>query len=174
MEMFLAILGLCFIIAYRNTDGILCVQPMVSSYLTPERIANFISFFAIIVGVYTTVWVVLATSVSKFSKELLKVKIDKKLFFVIVVGLIESSFVILLCMFIPPTVPNYEFVLILFVLLSLISFVKFIYALMMLTKLNIRYIIKEFDENEREKLDMKLKVDDIHQITKSIQLNIDK
>ena len=166
IEMMLVLLGAIFMIVYSRINRLDYVQSVLLNYITPERTASFISFFTIVIGIYAAVWVVLATSVSKFSKILLEIKIDKQLFFVVVAGMFESSLVVMLCIFVPPSIPHYGFVLILSILLSLMSFCKFIIALLMLTKLNIHHIVMKFDEKEREKLDQIVKINDIHQAIK--------
>ena len=167
LELIVIVFYIAILLVMNGIDDLPYITRTFVIFLSPERIANFISFFGIIIGIYVTVWVVLATSVSKFNKELLKEKIDKKLFFVIIIGLIESSLVILFCIFAHPNLVFYTEILMLFIALSLISFCKFICTLMMITKLNIRYIVKELDENEKEKLEQKLKLDDIYNNTKN-------
>jgi len=162
----LSLVGVGFIILTKNHDGLFFIVEAVADYLTSERSASFISFFAIIVGVYTTVWVILSTSVSKFGKIILRERIDRKLLFVIASGLIESSFVILMAMFVPSLFDFYEPLLLLFVMLALITFVKFICTLILLTKLNIESTVAEFDEADREKLECKIKIDSIYENTK--------
>lgn len=169
LEIIIFVFDMLLIFGMGNSEVFSPVRSTISSYVTDERVANFISFFAIIIGIYTTVWVIIATLVSKFSKELLKERIDKHLFFIIIVGLIESFFVVLLCMFVPKTFPNYQVILMLFVAISLISFGKFVKAIMLLTRLNIYYIVKEFDEAASEKLEQKIKLDDIYQSVKKSQ-----
>ena len=53
----------------------------------------------------------------------------------------------------------------LFTVLTSVSFVKFVILIMMITKLNIKYIVQEIDEQSAKCTEARVKLDEIYQRT---------
>lgn len=138
-------------------------------YFTDDRCAGIVSYLSIAIGVYVTVWSIFATSASKLNTELLRDNVEKQLFFVIVIGLVESFITVLLCVFIPNCFVFYARILLILVVLSSISFGKFVIILMQITKLNIKYIVEEIDQQNVEKVELFTKIDEIYKVAIEIK-----
>jgi len=117
-------------------------------YLSQDRLNGIATFFAITIGVYIAVLTVLATSEIGISEEMLKRNLDKPLINVMIAGMVENFISVGLAIFIPVNGFT-EHVLIVSVLISLISFVKFILLLVIICKGNMNYMAKAID-SERE------------------------
>ena len=115
--------------------------------------------------IYVTVWSIFATSVSKINFEILKQRIEGQLFFLIAVGIAESFFVTVTCVFIPYDVPHYAEIVMLFTTLTITSFVKFVVIVMTITKLNIKYIVQEIDSQNEKCTEARVKLDEIYHRT---------
>ena len=85
------------------------------------------------------------------------------MFFLIGAGLTEAFIIIVLCVFIPYEISHYHELVALFTSLMLISFLKFLILIMTITKLNIKYIVKEIDTQNTINTEMQVKVDEIYQ-----------
>lgn len=138
------------------------VGKVINQYFSDNRCAGIVSYLAVVIGIYVTVWSILSTSVSKMSEELLKEKVEGQLYLLIVLGLVESFLTIGFCVFIPRTLAAYTNILLALVLLSTASFIKFVIILMMITKLNIEYTVTEIDEKKRFDSELLMKVDEIY------------
>ena len=120
---------------------------------------------SVVIGIYVTVWSIVATSASKINAELLKNKVEGQLFFLIGVGLAEAFMATILCVFVPCEIPYYTEMMALFTVLTSVSFVKFVILIMMITKLNIKYIVQEIDEQSAKCTEAQVKLDEIYQRT---------
>lgn len=135
---------------------------MLKEYFDESRCSGIAGFASIVIGIYVTIWSILATSVSKINAKLLKHKVEGQLFFIIAFGLIESLLTIVLCVFIPINLPYYSELMAFFTCLVTISFAKFVMLVMMITKLNIKYIVQEIDEQNGKWTDVQVKVDELY------------
>ena len=115
------------------------VREHLKGYFEESRCSGISGIASVIIGIYVTVWSIFATSVSKINFEILKQRIEGQLFFLIAVGIAESFFVTVTCVFIPYDVPHYAEIVMLFTTLTITSFVKFVVIVMTITKLNIKY-----------------------------------
>lgn len=69
------------------------------------------------------------------------------------------------CVFIPYDVPHYAEIIMLFTMLTIASFVKFLAIVMSITKLNIKYIVQEIDRQNEGCTDARVKLDEIYHRT---------
>ena len=121
-----------------------------SSYLSQDRLNGIAAFFAITIGVYTAVITVLATTEIGISKEMLKKKLDRPLIDVMIVGMIENFIAVGLAVFIPlNTITGY--VLIVFLSIAIISFLKFTILLVVIFKANMNQMARDIDAEEQYK-----------------------
>lgn len=135
---------------------------MLKEYFDESRCSGIAGFASIVIGIYVTIWSIFATSVSKINAELLKNKVEGQLFFMIAVGLAESLLTTVLCVFIPSNLPYYSELMAFFTGLVTISFAKFVILVMMITKLNIKYIVQEIDEQNNKWTDAQVKLDELY------------
>lgn len=135
---------------------------MLKEYFDESRCSEIAGFASIVIGIYVTIWSIFATSVSKINAELLKNKVEGQLFFMIAVGLAESLLTTMLCVFIPSNLPYYSELMAFFTGLVTISFAKFVILVMMITKLNIKYIVQEIDEQNNKWTDAQVKLDELY------------
>lgn len=120
------------------------------SYFEQDRLNGIAAFFAITVGVYVAVITVLATSEIGISKEMLKKKLDEPLIDVIVAGMVEDFVTVGLAIFIPLNIVT-GYILVIFLAVSIISFIKFIILLVAIFKANMNQMAKAIDEEEQYK-----------------------
>lgn len=117
-------------------------------YFTSDRLNGIAAFFAITIGVYIAVVTILATSEPAISKNILKKKLDKKLINIIIVGIVENISAAGIAMFIPMNVIT-RYILFVFIIISILSFVKFIILLLLLFKGNLNQMAKDIDSRDR-------------------------
>lgn len=141
------------------------ISQMLGCYFSESRCAGIAGYSSVIIGIYVTVWSVLATSASKIKEELLKNKVEGQLFFLIAIGIIEAFATTILSVFIPYNVSQYIKSILLSTVLTSISFIKFIFILMRITKLNIKYIVQEIDAQQVKSTEIQVKIDEIYQQT---------
>lgn len=134
-------------------------------YFSESRCSGIAGFAAVAIGIYVTVWSIFATSASKINAELLKNKVEGQLFFLIGMSLVEALVTTVLCAFIPYEFSHYVELMALFTVLTCVSFVKFVILIMMITKLNIKYIVQEIDEQSVVCTETRVKLDEIYQQT---------
>lgn len=139
------------------------VSKILADYFDGSRCSGIASVASVVIGIYVTVWSIFATSASKINAELLRNKVEGQLFFLIGVGLTEAFIIIVLCVFIPYKISHYHELVALFTSLMLISFLKFLILIMIITKLNIKYIVQEIDTQNTINTEMQVKVDEIYQ-----------
>jgi len=135
---------------------------ILKEYFTESRCSGIAGFASIVIGIYVTIWSIFATSVSKINAELLKNKVEGQLFFIIAVGLTESLLTTVLCVFVPSNLPYYPELMAFFTILVTTSFIKFVILVMMITKLNIKYIVQEIDEQNSKWTNAQVKLDEIY------------
>lgn len=165
LELSITLLGVLWIISSKNYPTVLQI---LKKYLSDDRCAGIVSYLTITIGIYVTVWSIFATSAAKINEELLKKKVEGQLFFVIILALFETFISIILVVFIPDVFSIYTNLLLIFILLASISFIKFIILLMRLTKVNIGFIVKEIDEQKQQHTELLVKIDELYQrITKT-------
>ena len=136
---------------------------ILKEYFTESRCSGIAGFASIVIGIYVTIWSIFATSVSKINAELLKNKVEGQLFFIIAVGLTESLLTTVLCVFVPSNLPYYPELMAFFTILVTTSFIKFVILVMMITKLNMKYIVQEIDEQNAKCTEAQVKLDEIYQ-----------
>ncbi len=129
------------------------IDIFLESYLTPDRLNGVASFFAITIGVYIAVITILATSEISISRELLVRKLDRRIINVVMVGMSENLLSAGCAIFIPLNKISRRMILA-FIVLSIISFVKFIVLLLKIFVENMNQMAKTIDEKERYDNDM--------------------
>lgn len=141
------------------------ISQILKCYFSESRCAGIAGYSSVITGIYVTVWSIFATSASKINEELLKNKVEGQLFFLIAIGIIETFVTTTLSVFIPYSIPQYIEIILLSTILTTISFIKFVLILMRITKLNVRYIVKEIDDQQAKSTEIQVKIDEIYQKT---------
>lgn len=136
---------------------------VLADYFVESRCSGIAGVASVVIGIYVTVWSIFATSASKINAELLKIKVEGQLFFLIGIGLTEAFITTVLCVFIPQEIPYYTELITLFTALTSASFLKFVILIMMITKLNIKYIVQEIDAQNALYTDAQVKLDEIYQ-----------
>ena len=139
------------------------IGQILAEYFDESRCSGISGFASIIIGIYITVWSIFATSASKINEELLKNRVEGQLFLLIGVDLTAAFITTAWCVFIPSDIPHYTNIMVLFTVLTAISFIKFLILILMITKLNIKYIVQEIDENNAKCTEAQVKLDEIYQ-----------
>ena len=159
LEFGLALIGMLWIMYEERFPNI---QQYVVTYFSESRCSGIAGYTSIVIGIYVTIWSIFATSASKINAELLKKKVEGQLFFVISFGLIEAFIATLLCIFVPATIALYSDLIMISTCMTTVSFVKLIIIVMMVTKLNIGYIVDEIDAQNAQWTETKVKLDEIY------------
>lgn len=141
------------------------VAQILENYFAESRCSGIAGVTSVVIGIYITVWSIFATSASKINAKLLKSKVEGQLFFLIGVGLAEAFIATVLCVFVPYDIPYYTKLIALFTILTFVSFVKLIILIMTITKLNIKYIVEEIDEQNAKCTNAQVKLDEIYHRT---------
>lgn len=165
LEIFLMLVYL-FLYAMRKIGiNIIPKQFVLSSYFSQSKLDGIISLFAITIGVYIAVVTILALSEIGLSKQILKRNLDRRLINVIISGISENFISVILSIFCP--INNYtKHILMIFILISLTSFAKFIYLLVLIFRGNMNYIAKSIDETEEYREKMMCYVKEIYEYLK--------
>ena len=147
--------GLVFITAFMlgrlNVQSILSIESNMPGYFTAGRMEGITSFFSITIGIYIAVIMILATSVLGISKEMLKKGTDKTLINVMIGGMVENIIVVGLCIFLDVTNIYLYYLLSLTTLVGIISFFKFIYYVLLISRANMVQTAKNIDEEDKYK-----------------------
>lgn len=162
LESLIIVLGILWMNLSWRIPG---ADQILTNYFAESRCSGIAGFASVVIGIYVTVWSIFATSASKINAELLKNKVEGQLFFLIGVGLAEAFIATVLCAFIPYEIPHYIELMALFTALTSVSFIKFVILIMMITKLNIKYIVQEIDEQSAKCTETRVKLDEIYQQT---------
>ena len=162
LELLIILLGILWMNLSWRIPG---ANQTLAGYFSESRYSGIAGFASVVIGIYVTVWSIFATSASKINAELLKNKVEGQLFFLIGVGLAEAFMATILCVFVPCEIPYYTEMMALFTVLTSVSFVKFVILIMMITKLNIKYIVQEIDEQSAKCTEARVKLDEIYQRT---------
>ena len=131
-------------------------------YFTESRSSGIVSIAAINIGIYVSIWSIFSTSIAKINQEILKTKSEKDLFLIISVGIIECILTTIWCIFVPNFLRIYNCILLFLVILTCITFFKFIQLIMIMTRVNVNYLIKEIDESNNQKDTMMMQLDEIY------------
>lgn len=162
LELLIILLGILWVNLSWRIPG---ANQTLAGYFSESRYSGIAGFASVVIGIYVTVWSIFATSASKINAELLKNNVEGQLFFLIGVGLAEAFMATILCVFVPCEIPYYTEMMALFTVLTSVSFVKFVILIMMITKLNIKYIVQEIDEQSAKCTEAQVKLDEIYQRT---------
>ena len=87
------------------------------------------------------------------------------MFRLIGIGLTEAFVATVMCVLISYKTPYYTEIMALFTTLTSISFIKFVVLILVITKLNIKYIVQEIDEQNAKYTELQVKLDEIYQQT---------
>lgn len=115
--------------------------------------SNLITFLTITIGIYLSILCIISTSQSNVIKVLLERNKEDSLGFTVVGGIIENLIAILFILF---TVDFYykNFILLSIVLISVVSFIKFIFILFYFYKISNNETIKSIDQEIKDKSDL--------------------
>lgn len=160
LELAVILLGVFLIIFSENHPKIL---QFLEYYFSDSRCSGIVSYLAIAIGIYATVWSVFATSVSKINEQILKEKIEGQLFLVISVGIFESLIAVIFSVFIPSIFSLYTSIFLILATLASVSFIKFMIMLLRITNINMKFIVKEIDEQNRRNTELSTRIDEIYQ-----------
>ena len=145
----IAIIFIAFICYFVKKYTLINTQISVnlSQYFSQDRLNGIATFFAITIGVYIAVITVLATAEIGISKELLKRRLDKPLINVIIAGMVENFISVGLAIFIPQNSLT-QYILGVSLVVSIVSFIKFIILLVIIFKNNMEQMAKEIDNED--------------------------
>lgn len=118
-------------------------------FLTHERISDVSSFFAIAIGIYIAIITIIATSIIGISRKLLEQNRHKDLLCVISFGMIQNLLAVVIGVFLSGQVDWLNRAYITIVVAGLISFVKFIYLIILIFSANMKQMTMEIDEGDR-------------------------
>lgn len=122
-------------------------------YFNSDRLSGIAAFFAITIGIYIAVITILATSELGISKELLIKRLDRPLIDVIMAGIVENLISVGLAIFVPLNEAT-SYVLSVFLIISIMSFTKFVKQLIRIFRKNMDSMAKSIDEAEKYNNDM--------------------
>lgn len=146
------------------------VEISLEEYLSSDRLSGIASFFSITIGVYIAIIAILATSEIGISREILKRRLDAQLISVIMAGMVENFFTVGFAIFVPFNKLT-RYALCVFIAISVISFAKFVYLLILIFKANMDKMAKTIDDDDEYKAVMRTHVEII---SKFCQRHMDK
>lgn len=118
-----------------------------SNYFVQDRLNGIATFFTITIGVYVAVVTVFAMSEIGISKAILEKKLDEALINVIIFGILEDIVTVGMAIFIPGNKITY-YILLWSIVVSIISFIKFIFLMVVVFKKNMDQMAKNIDAEE--------------------------
>lgn len=130
---------------------------------------RLISFFSIVSGIYITVLTLMGTTIISITKELLIRSLDKKIINIISLGIIETLISISILIKKDNIGDCYNIFLTSMLIISLISFIKFIIVLILIFKANINAMAKEIDEKEKNEVEFLNILDNINKNLEKIK-----
>lgn len=160
LEIFLIVLLIIFCVIIKLNLFGFTLNIDLGKYFTQDRLNGVASFCAITIGVYIAVITIIATSEIGITKPMLEQKLDKGLINVIIAGIIENVVSVVFAIFIPQNDVT-SCILIVFIVASIVSFVKFVIMLFFIFKGNMEAMAKVIDENDRYKDDIMTYLDKI-------------
>ena len=138
-----------FIFSYFIVMHILKVSSLVT-YFTLDRKNGIISFFAIIIGIYISVFAILSTSIIPLTEKLIKEKVLERIILLLKIGIAECFCTVIWIIFINQ-IKAYYFILGVLAGLSLILFIKFIILLEYFFRASRETFPKEIDSVRKYK-----------------------
>ena len=124
-----------------------------STYFVQERLNGIATFFTITIGVYVAVITVFAMSEIGISKVILEKKLDEALINVIIFGILEDIITVGMAIFIPGNKSTY-YILLWGIVVSIISFLKFVVLMVVVFKKNMDQMAKNIDDQENYRNDL--------------------
>lgn len=110
---------------------------------------RLIYFYSILVGIYTTTITLIGTTIISVTKELLSKKTDKKIINFLLFVIIETLIFILLLIKDENISDFHNLIIFTFLVVTLISFIKFIIILTLMFKANMNAMVKEIDNKDK-------------------------
>ena len=149
----------------RNIELKTNIASFFDDYLTDGRVSIVISLMAIFIGIYITILTIISTSKISISELLLRNKMDRQLFTVVKIGMIEDFLLIFLGFI---SLDNYIFRMIFLLLffVAITSFAKFVILIYRMFALNINCMIGDIDSYNKGKDELLIKIDEILHQTK--------
>lgn len=139
-----------------------------STYFVQERLNGIATFFTITIGVYVAVITVLAMSEIGISKAILEKKLDEALINVIIFGILEDIITVGMAIFIPGNKITY-YILLWSIVVSIISFLKFVVLMVVVFKKNMDQMAKNIDDQENYRNDLLTYLEHIKRNTEKTQ-----
>lgn len=147
LEIF-SFIGFIIIYIFRwKIEKIISISKFLEEYFDGDRLSGIADFFAITIGIYIAVITILATSRIGITKEMLIRKLDTSLVNVVIAGMIENLVSVGIAVFVPLNEVT-RYVLIAFLTIAVISFVKFIILLILIFKANMSQMARDIDNEE--------------------------
>lgn len=152
---YLIVIAVLFVLFYMNIINIdteSLVAKTFASFYNSERINLITVFLSILSGIYLTVITIIGTSRLCLSSELLSKKLDKRLINYFLMGLIEDIIGVVLCI-----ITDSESCIIIYIItsitlmLTVVSFLRFVFILKNLLISNLEAMVKNIDDENREK-----------------------
>ena len=128
------------------TNNIECI---LYSYFSYDRLNMVSTILTVTTGFYLTISTIVSISVINVSKYILKSQSDKPIIMLIMLGIIENLLCIFMCTFFAGYYSLYfSYWLIVVLLMSIITFIKFINFVRCLLSENMKHMLKDIKENE--------------------------
>lgn len=149
IEILLFIIFLVFIcISFLNKKVLSCFQEINQNFwclFDNNKLSLITDFFAITIGIYIAVTTLVATSVIGISRKMLEKKLDKQILTFLIIGLLENLITIIFCIL--ENCLMFYFLLF-FMLISLVTLIKFIYLIIKMFNANMDQMTKDFDKDD--------------------------
>lgn len=155
---FIGVVVIFCILIFKNQEAINTINQLLKNYLNENRISLITSIMAIFIGIYIAMLTCIAASKISITEVMLKNKLDQDLSAVIIFGIIEDFILLFLGIFIPIKALYIQAFFLLLLIMTIISFIKFIILMYYLYKLNIDAMVKEIDKENNEKVDLITKI----------------
>ena len=155
---FIGVVVISCILIFKNQEAINTGNQVLKNYLNENRISLITNIMAIFIGIYIAILTCIAASKISITETILKNELDRDLSAVIIFGIIEDFALLFLGIFIPIKAVYVQAFFLLLLIMTIISFIKFIILMYYLYKLNIDAMVKEIDKENNEKVDLITKI----------------
>lgn len=149
------------IVCFVNKDIENAVESGIGLYLTEYRISLIPNVMAIFIGIYITVLTCIALSKISITEVLLKNGLDVKIIAVVMFGIVEDFILLIFGVFIPIKSSHIQILFCFLLLAAVFSFARFIRYVYLIFSLNIDAMVREMDQENEEKTNLFVKVDEI-------------
>lgn len=147
----------CFV--YEGVEE--TVSGAISFYLTEYRVSLIPNIMAIFIGIYITILTCIALSKISITEVILKNRLDEKIIAVVTFGVVEDFILLIFGVFIPIESTYIQIFFCFLLLTAVFSFGRFVRYVYLIFSLNIDVMVQEIDQENRERSDLFVKIDEI-------------